>query len=620
MHRPSSSRSLRVPVGSLFLLVCASFVGPAPLVAEEALEATVPGIREADLRRHLGWLASEELRGRETATAGARLAGDYVAAAMERVGLRPAGVDGYFQPFPLTRPTLGEGNRLAVASRRGNFTLPVEEAFNPFSVSPTKKAKGSLVFAGYGITAPDRVWTDAEGTMHTGWDDYAGLDVKGRIVLVLRKDPGWNAVRHAAFLAKLSNAVEHGAAGLLLVNDSTSIRGGRDVIGHWSAPIGAPAGSATIPFAFVRRVEAERMLAAGGLEASLAQLEQALRASGPRSRALPDVAVTLRTALGREEHATARNVLGLLPGTDPSVAEEVVVVGAHYDHIGLGRFGSLGGASAAGLVHPGADDNASGTSALLELFERFAASPPRRPLLFAAFSGEEMGLLGSRHYVENPTVPLEQVVCMVNLDMVGRSDDAKLRVGGVGTGRGLRAIVEAANAPYAFHVTYDAQGAAPTDSMSFFRKRIPVLFFFTGVHEDYHRPSDTVDRIRFEGLERLTRLVADVVADLADRDVRLAYTDPPALPRPPLLGIRMSPEGDERGIAIAGVQPGGPADRAGVRAGDVLVALATQVVRSPQDLRSVLVRLKAGRPVEVVVLRDGETLRLEIVPAARGRR
>jgi membrane-associated protease RseP (regulator of RpoE activity) len=208
---------------------------------------------------------------------------------------------------------------------------------------------------------------------------------------------------------------------------------------------------------------------------------------------------------------------------------------------------------------------------------------------------------------------------MVNLDMVGRCNEKKLNVGGVGTARGLRELVEKANEVARYHVTYDPGGTAPTDSTSFFRKKVPVLFFFTGIHEDYHRPTDTFDRVCFDELAGITRFVADVVTMIADADERLVYTEPPRPPRPPLLGIQLRPEGDERGVPVGGVLPGGPAATAGLQAGDVIVDLAGRIVRTPEDLRAVLVGLQAGKGVGVTVLRGAEAVHLDVVPVARGR-
>jgi Zn-dependent M28 family amino/carboxypeptidase len=458
----------------------------------------------------------------------------------------------------------------------------------------------ALVFAGFGIAAPKE-----------GRDDYADLDVKGKVVLVLRRAPKRELMRHAALLAKLGAAAERGAAALLVVNDAASVKDEGDVLLPWNAHIGAAVGSAKIPFGFVSRAAADAFLAAG--KQDLASLEAKAR-EGPSGVALEGVSAHVRTALSSTKEANARNVVGFLTGRDPELAEEVVVLGAHHDHVGRGSVGSLGGKEGEGQVHNGADDNGSGTVALLELAEWFAQpkNRPRRSLLFLSFSGEELGLLGSVHYVQHPLVPLADTVAMVNLDMIGRCAKGSLEVGGIGTGKGLKDLVAAANKPYGYEIAWDEQGEAPTDSTSFFRQKVPVLWLFTGLHPDYHRPGDDVDKICFDDLANITRLTGDILKRLADADDRVVYTDPPK-PKPrPRLGVQPSQEPHERGVALQGVVPGGPAATAGLQAGDVLLSVAGQTVRSQKDLQLVLGRLTPGKPVAVVVLREGNEVTVTV--------
>lgn len=552
------------------------------------------GITTADLHAHLALLAGDAYEGRYTTDEGGRRAAAYVAASFARSGLTPLGVDGtWYQPYVVPQPVLGEGNLLEASAGERREAFRVTHDWNPVSVAPSASASGGLVFAGYGITAKDQR------------DDYAGLEARGRVVLVLRRAPSQALARHAPLLSKLARAAEAGAAALLVVNDAGTLQDeGADALLPWNAPIGAPVGSARIPFGFVTRACAERLLALGGL--TLEGLEARAQA-GPASTAVPGAEVRLTTAIARTTTENARNVVGFLAGRDPEVNDEVVVVGAHHDHVGRGGPGSLGGTAAEGQVHNGADDNGSGTVALLELAEWFAApaNRPRRSLLFLSFSGEELGLLGSLHYTAHPVVPLADTVAMVNLDMVGRCSKGALDVGGVGTGTGLEEIVRAANLRHGFDIRWDAQGEAPTDSTAFFRRKVPVLWLFTGLHDDYHRPSDDVDKVCFDDLERITRLTADVVHTLAEREARVTYTDPPKVRRRAVLGVMPAPEPHARGVLLGGVAPGGPAAQAGLAAGDVLLRVAGQTVRSPKDLQEVLRKLEAGKAVPVTVLRDG---------------
>ncbi|MGE0192972.1 MAG: M28 family peptidase [Planctomycetota bacterium] len=580
----------------------------APEAAPSPYTSTTD-IALADLRARLAWIADDARRGRDTTGPEAIEVSAHIASVFRRAGLVPKGSDGWYQPFDVAEPVLGEGNALTVTIDGEATSYTVEEDWNPFSVSAAADVDAEVVFAGYGIRAPEREY-----------DDYAGQDVKGRVVLVLRKNPGWQEVQHASFLNKLKVAAEAGAAAVLLCNNPDTTKGGPDRIGHWSASLGAPAASAPIPYAFVSQAIAERLLAARGT--SLADVEERLRTTGPCSGPVPGARVHVVTTLTATQGANARNVIGLLPGCDPDVADEVVVVGAHYDHVGLGWFGSTGGASAAGQIHNGADDNGSGTVALMELAEWFAAPDhrPRRSLLFIAFTGEERGLLGSQWYVDHPTVPLEDTVGMVNLDMIGRSREGRVQVGGVGTAKGLHELVEGLNKDHHLNCLWDPGGVAPSDSTSFFRKNLPVLFFFTLLHEDYHRPTDDVERIEFEGLERITLFVRDVVREIASREERLEFTKPPTPPRPPRLGLQASPEPHDIGVLVAGVADGGPAAEAGVVPGDVLVSIAGQATRDRQGLVEALRRLEPGKRVDLVVLRGDEQVTLKVLLAAPGRR
>lgn len=592
------------------LVLCLWALLPAsPARAEDLVPVSSVEICEADLRERLTWLASDELRGRDAISAEAERASEWIAQTWRRMGLLPKGSDGgWYQPFVIRTPVLEAGNQLTTRVADDERSHAVEEQWNPFSVSASASASGDVVFCGYGIHAPDR-----------SYSDYEGVDVRGKVVLVLRKNPGWNEVQHASFLQKLKAASERGAAALLLCNNPETTGSEPDRIGHWSAGLGAPFGAGPIPYAFVHQDVARRLLAPGGR--TLEELEQALRRDGPQSFAIPGASAAMRTALGGSEAVNARNVLGFLPGRDPDVADQVVVLGAHFDHVGLGWFGSTGGASDSGKIHNGADDNGSGTVCLLELAEWFAApqNRPRRSLLFIAFTGEERGLLGSQHYVEHPLVPLEDTVGMLNLDMVGRSRGGRLEVGGVGTARGLQDLVAAANQQHGLQISWDPGGLAPSDSTSFFRKGLPVLFFFTGLHPDYHRPTDDVERIAFADMCRTAQLVRDVTAEIAEREEPLVFTKPPTPPAPPVLGVVPSREPDSRGVVIQQVAEGGPAAQGGMQEGDVLVGLAGQIVRDLDSLRAALRRLEPGKTVAAEVLRGEERVTLKIT-LGEGRR
>ncbi|HET6201301.1 MAG TPA: M28 family peptidase [Planctomycetota bacterium] len=321
----------------------------------------------------------------------------------------------------------------------------------------------------------------------------------------------------------------------------------------------------------------------------------------------------------RQGETEMRNVVGILEGTDPARRGEVVVLGAHYDH--LGRGGRGGGFGRKGEIFNGADDNASGTAALLELAQAFATSPPRRTLVFAHFSGEEEGLYGSKHYAVSPALPLEATVAMVNLDMIGRSRDGYLFVGGVGTSPSWPPIVERAGAAEGLHLETAEGGRAPSDNTPFYEKGIPCLFLFTNLHEDYHGPGDDSEKIDYSGIERVSRAAWRIVEEVANADGRPAFKEADAMALPadfqarmrerfgggrPRLGVSTGEPAPGGGVPVEEVSPGSPAEAAGILAGDLLLSIGDAPVRSVEDLRSALGKLPRGEPARIHLRRNGE--------------
>jgi hypothetical protein len=323
---------------------------------------------------------------------------------------------------------------------------------------------------------------------------------------------------------------------------------------------------------------------------------------------------------------TGRNVVALLPGSDPRLREEVIVVGAHYDHLGHGAFGSLAGAEEAGQVHNGADDNASGVAALLRVAALLADQPPARSVLFLAFTGEESGLLGSAHFTREPTIPLTAMRAMLNMDMVGRLEDGPLIVYGVETAAEWQGKLEAEAAALELDLALRAEGFGPSDHTSFYVVDIPVLHFFTNTHGDYHRPSDDWERIDADGLERISWLVAAMVQRLGTPEARLTLQR--GAGEPPRQGGRGGsgawlgtvPDfaGAARGVLLGGVTAGSPAEAAGLRRGDVLIRLGDHEIGDLEAFTEALRRHQPGDEVELVVLRDGAELNVRATLGRRG--
>jgi Zn-dependent M28 family amino/carboxypeptidase len=592
-------RGRRGGLGAALLLV-------AGLAATAAAQDPLPPpSRLLDWVRHL---ASPAMEGRASGTAGGDRAARYLADHFGRIGLQPLGDGGtHLQGFRVaTRVRLDAGTGLEVVGRAGRRAFAAPDDFLPFAFSETAAVTGEIVFAGYGISAPP-----------LGYDDYAGLDVRGRVVLVMTGEPRerdpqgpFRPVEHFHYTElrhKVVNAREHGAAAVLVVEAPSHPA-------EALTPLRGTTPSWGIVAASAKRAVADAALGAAGLD--LATLQREIDgALAPRSRPLAGVTAAVRVALVREQGTTA-NVVGLLPGSDPAFRDEVVVVGAHYDHLGRGSPFSLDPGHA-DEVHFGADDNASGTAAVLGLAETFArGGAPRRSLVFAAFGGEELGLLGSSHYVSHPPVPLERTAAMVNLDMVGRMQGRRLYVMGVDTGQGLRGLVEPAAAGLPVTLSLRGDGVQPSDHTAFLTRERPVLFFFTGAHPDYHRPSDTWDKVDADGLRTVVAVASRVVRALADRDDRPAFVRVAAAPsrettgRPagygPVFGIVPDfAERAEPGVLLSGVRAGSPAERAGLRAGDVVVRFAGVTVRTLDDLTFALRSRRAGDTVDVTYRRDG---------------
>jgi len=570
------------------------------------------------------YLASDDLKGRGDGTPELNQAADHIASEFREAGLQASNGD-YFQPFEATVGVdMGPNNILAAAGNpERSYRLRAD--FMPLGFSGSGDISAEVAFAGYGITAPE---------YH--YDDYAGLDVKGKIVLVLRHEPqeddansvflGKRYTRHAALYSKAVNARNHGAAALLIVNDPL----------HHSDDKLIPFGeggseSAGLPFVQIKQEVADDLMKRAGQ--SLPTLQKAIdKDLSIHSFVLPTaIRLHVRTDVSPRRR-TLKNVVGYLPGNDPKLRDEVIVIGAHYDHLGLGEQGGSLDSSPVGKIHHGADDNASGTSGVIELARAFHEDKVhfRRTVLFLAFAGEELGLFGSANYVEHPRFPIDRTIAMLNLDMIGRMQGNKLFVGGVGTSPGFRSLVEEEGKSQGLHFDFTDSGYDASDHMSFARKRIPVLFFFSGLHADYHRPSDTWDKMEPAETAKVLNLVEGVARRIDEADER-----------PPYVQVRddrryraEAPEhggGDEggggygayfgsvpdfgentNGVKFADVRPGSPAANAGLQAGDILTEFEGQPIRNLYDFTDALRGKNPGDEVTVVVLRGGQQVRVKV--------
>ncbi len=609
------------PATALLAALLAAAAAAPPLPASDAPRPLppepphTPAITAEEYLWADAWLSDDARKGREAGTPECREAARWIAARFKAMGLEEvAGAPGYLQPWDLPGSTpVAEECALAVLrDDEEGAAAPPPLAFGKEFVVMQGSASVSLdapaVLAGYGITAPEN-----------SYDDFAGVDVKGKVAVVLRHEPRekdgksrWNGdrmTRHSWFPMKVQAAVKAGAAAVVIVNDLAN----HDQDRVESAPAGAP-GDLPVPVLMATRAFTDRLLLGSGLTPESWQ-KSIDDADAPASRALEGVRLRIATKLLRPG---TENVVGMIRGSDPALRDEWIVVGAHYDHVGAG-YGGGRIPGEWGRIHNGADDNASGTSAMLEVAEQFAmdGKRTRRSLLFLAFSGEEKGLLGAAHFVAHPLVPMDRVAAMINLDMVGRYRPGQFDVVGADSGSGLRETVAAAAEGLGLEYQFTNSGMANSDGFCFYNGRVPTLFLFTGLHDDYHRPGDDWWLINAEGAAKVATMAARMARSLADADGRPRYA-----PLPPeefamnrrnrvVLGVTLDEESKD-GAGISAVSPRSPAAGGGLAPGDRVVSLAGRAVKSADDLRAALNYVRPGDTVAVKVIRGTEEKELTV--------
>jgi len=479
-----------------------------------------------------------------------------------------------------------------------------------------------VVFAGYGLVVPD--------SQEIGYDSYAGLDVKDKVVLVLRYFPEDADQKTRGMLARYSDlrykamaARQHGAKAMLVVTGPRSPNAGE-----------------TIPMSFDTALSGSGIVAASvsaGVGAAmfatvpdqtLEAAQQSLDSGNPHVAgfAIPNLSVTILTTVEREKQ-TGYNIAAYLPATMAvaGVMKPWIALGAHYDHLGHGGNGlSLARKEEAGRVHYGADDNASGTAAVLAVGEAIAKQPRHRNVVLDFWSGEELGLIGSAAFATKPPMPLDQLAAYLNFDMVGRMQDNKLTVQAIGTSPLWAKIIEQANVTAGFDLQLQQDPYQPTDVATFNEASVPSLNFFTGTHTDYHRPSDTADKINYEDLDRVVDFAAAIVRRLEDLDQAPAFSKvQPTQTGAGRAGLRVFTgtipdySTEAKGLLLSGVIGGGPAEQAGLQKGDVIVEIAGQSIANIYDYTYALEALKIGQPAKVVYVRQGERKETTLTPTAR---
>ena len=562
-------------------------------------------ISEQELHDHISYLASDELEGRKPGSPTSKLAATYIADHFKQLGLTLLGEDGFQYFDVVTSVHLGPTNQLTID---GVEAIPAEN-YTPTAFSASTNLDAELAFVGYGF----KIENDS-----LAWNDYSGIDADGKWVMILRGTPENEARsskfdKYAALRSKLLVARDNGAAGVIFVSGS-KLDAKDELI---DLRIERNLSMATLPVLHVKRDLADQILAESGK--TLSDLETLIDEQLSPSSLVLNIRIAAQTEIVQEE-VTTQNVIAFLPGSDATLKDEFIVVGAHYDHLGWGGKGSGSRMPDTSAVHNGADDNASGVAAVLEIAERLALGKgaPKRSVLFMAFGAEEMGLLGSKFFTSNPLIKKENIKQMFNLDMVGRlnPDSPSLTIGGTGTAEGIESLLEAQSKDRDFSLATTPDGYGPSDHASFYVEDIPVLFFFTGITEEYHTPADDVETINFKGEKAIADFAYDLIVDVASMEKTFAFTE--AGPKGPPKGgkrgkVKMGiiPDfaaANANGFLLGGVVPGGPAAIAGMKKGDVMISLEGLSIMNVYDYMGRMAEVKPGMRISVEVMRGEEKL------------
>jgi len=566
-----------------------------------------PEVTKKELSQHVNFLSSDSLKGRMTGEPGDSIAAAYIKEELASNGLEPVSGDG-FQRYRVAKKVVPGKNNVLTAD--GIIFTP-EKDFTPAGFTSNSSHESEIVFAGYGFNLNND---------SLKWDDYKDLDVKGKWLMILRADPEVDSLRsrYLAFSGDRDKALlakDMGAAGVLLVSGYAF-----DPKDEFE-PLNFQDHSVGIPVIRIKREMADKMLEKS--KNSIAALEKNLNETR-QPHCFPTGIILNGTSEIIREDDNTRNVVMLLPGEEDDLKEEYVIIGAHFDHIGMGGPGSSSRAVDTVGAHHGADDNASGVSLMLELAEKFAMNEGSHPrsILFIGFSGEEMGLLGSKYFTENPGIDLSKVNAMINLDMVGRlQETGVLQISGAGTSEEFKNLIATRLDTTAIKLNITDEGYGPSDHSSFYGKNIPVLFFTTGPHLDYHTPGDTYDKINFEGMITISDLVYKITSDLVSVPEKLKFRESGPKVEPGrvmrrkgvTLGIMPDFAGNvKNGLRADFVTPGKPAGLGGMIKGDIITAINGKSVNNIQDYMFRMGQLKHGQTINVEVLRDEKKLILLI--------
>ncbi|CAN5639775.1 hypothetical protein BH10BAC5_BH10BAC5_01500 [soil metagenome] len=575
-------------------------------------------INVTEIQTDIKFLSSDENEGRFPGTKGDKAVEKYIIDRFKSLGLVPAGEKGYTQEFDITTGMkMGKNNTFSTSNDGTVVKYKAGTDFVPIAFSGKGIASGGFAFVGYGITAPE-----------AGYDDYKDvngnlLDLKGKILIMLRgtpptkdpHDPKFSKYDRLRF--KTLYARESGAVGIMYVNGTDGLPDDKLVKLSFDNALQ----DAGIPIISCKRSIAENIFTANGRDMK-ADEEKIGSSEMPNSFLMENASGEFSTEVFQEKAKTS-NILGKIVGDDPVLKNEVIVIGAHRDHLGYGNFyGSLYEGDVE-LIHHGADDNASGTAGVLALAKEFASMNHKlkRTIVFMLFGAEEAGLLGSSYFTKSPLFKGMNVVSMINMDMIGRLADNKLIIYGTGTAPEFIPFLDEANKRYNFNTTYSADGYGPSDHSSFYSNDTPVLAFFTGLHSDYHKPSDTWDKINYEGEVKILEMVGDIARDIIEMPVKPTFTKVTIAnnENQSLGGIKIylgtvpDYSSNVEGLQLAGVKAGGPAEKGGLKANDIIIKFGKLDIKNIYDYTAALGEYKPGDEVDVVVKRGSDIVNLKII-------
>ena len=566
-----------------------------------------PKITEAELAEHIKYLASDELKGRYPGTPESKMAQDYIINQYKLNNLSPIDENDYLQKFDFVNAVeTGANNNFSV----NDTDYVLFQDFTPLAFSATGDfAESKSVFVGFGFSINDSIQ----------WNDYEGVSVVDKWAIILRGGPdddnqNSKFISHLPLRKKVLLAQDNNARGVLFVSQYSDEEDELLPLKYDNSFSGAG-----VPVLHITQSVAEKLFSKStiDLKTTLGLLKSNMR---PNSFAIPDVLISANIDLVKTT-SEAANIVAIIPGNDPVLKNEYIVIGAHYDHLGMGGTGSGSRAPDNLAIHNGADDNASGTAGIIEIGEKLLSIQPKlkRSIIILNFDAEERGTLGSKYFTNNPLINLENVIAMLNLDMIGHLEESRLTIGGTGTSPTFEGLLNDINKIYELNLKLSPEGFGPSDHASFYIQDIPVLFFFTGTHDDYHKPTDDFPLINLAGEKTVANFVFDIIRSLDDMEERPAFTEAgpkesqmPSRRFKVTFGVIPAHGSQAEGMEIDGVSKDGPADIAGMQKGDIITAIDGKDIKSIYDYMYRLGELKKDSSVPITVLRGEKILELTI--------